>query len=315
MRITGQLIDAATGTHLWADRFDGELEDIFGVQDQVTASVVGAIAPKLERAEIERAKRKPTESLDAYDYYLRGMASFHRWTRRGQQGCAALFYRAIEIDPDFALAYGMAALCYAQRMMNGWMVDRKQETSKAALLAERAVELGRDDAVALSSAGIARLRVVGEIDAAAAFIERALALNPNLAQAWYGASFVKNCNGEPELALQYLNHAMRLSPIDPLMYNLHTGTALAHFWRAGTRIRIMGGTGIARQSEFLPGVADGRGKSCARRAAGAGKDAIARLRELDPTLRISHLKEILPLRRADDSARFAEGLRMAGLPE
>ena len=108
MRITGQLIDASTGAHLWADRFDGALEDIFDLQDQVTASVVGAIAPKLEQAEIERARRKPTESLDAYDYYLRGMAAV-TVDEGGQHEALSLFYRAIELDPDFASAYGMAA--------------------------------------------------------------------------------------------------------------------------------------------------------------------------------------------------------------
>src|SRR6202521_2781761 len=112
VRITAQLIDAATGAHLWADRFDGGLEDIFSLQDQVTASVVGAIAPKLEQAEIERAKRKPTESLDAYDYYLRGIASVNLGTRDANAEALRLFYRASELDPDFATAYGMAAWCY-----------------------------------------------------------------------------------------------------------------------------------------------------------------------------------------------------------
>ena len=126
VRITGQLIDAATGAHLWADRFDGALEDIFDLQDQVTASVVGAIAPKLEQAEIERAKRKPTESLDAYDYYLRGMAAVHHWTREGNDEALRTFYRAIELDPNFASAYGMAARCYSQRKVSGWFVDRAE---------------------------------------------------------------------------------------------------------------------------------------------------------------------------------------------
>jgi adenylate cyclase len=102
VRITGQLIDTSTRTHLWANRFDGSLGDIFDLQDQVTASVVGAIAPKLEQAEIERAKRKPTESLDAYDFYLRGIASLYQWTKESVSEALRLFYRAIELDPDFA---------------------------------------------------------------------------------------------------------------------------------------------------------------------------------------------------------------------
>src|SRR4030095_12487888 len=131
VRITGQLLDASTGGHLWADRFDGDLEDIFDLQDQVMESVVGAITPQVEKAEIERAKRKPTESLDAYDYFLRGMAAFHPWTREGNNEALRLLYRAIELAPDFAAAYGMAARCYARRKTGGWVTDRAQEIAEA----------------------------------------------------------------------------------------------------------------------------------------------------------------------------------------
>jgi len=115
VRITGQLVDTATGAHLWADRFDGGLGDIFDLQDQVTESVVGAIAPAVEKAEIERAKRKPTESLDAYDYYLRGLARARHWLKEANSEALQMFYKAIELDPDFASTHGMAAWCHAQR--------------------------------------------------------------------------------------------------------------------------------------------------------------------------------------------------------
>lgn len=143
VRITGQLIDATTGGHLWADRFEGTLDDIFELQDQITASVIGAIAPQLERAEIERAKRKPTESLDAYDYYLRGMANLHQGTREAINEALSLFQKAIQFDPGFASAYGMAAWCHFWRKVNGWMTDRAQEVAEGTRLARRAVELGK----------------------------------------------------------------------------------------------------------------------------------------------------------------------------
>jgi adenylate cyclase len=130
VRITGQLVDTSNGIHIWAERFDGALEDIFDLQDHVTASVVGAIAPKLEQAEIERSMRKPTESLDAYDYFLRGMAGVHKWTRETNAEALAHLYRAIELDPNFASAYGLAARCYAQRRATGWVTDRARETAK-----------------------------------------------------------------------------------------------------------------------------------------------------------------------------------------
>src|SRR6516164_1547467 len=142
IRITGQLIDCATSAHLWADRFEGALGDIFDLQDQVTSSVVGAIAPKLEQAEIERSRRKPTESLDAYDYYLRGMAAFNRWTPEGNIEALSMFQRAIELDPQFASAYGFAVRCYNQRKANGWPSDRRRDALEVAKLAQRAAELG-----------------------------------------------------------------------------------------------------------------------------------------------------------------------------
>jgi hypothetical protein len=111
LRITGQLVEASTGAHLWADRFDGNFDDVFDLQDKVTGSVVAAIGPKLEQAEISRAKRKTTDSLDAYDYYLRGMASLHHGSKESTSEALQLFSRAIELDRDFASAYGMAAFC------------------------------------------------------------------------------------------------------------------------------------------------------------------------------------------------------------
>ena len=224
VRIAGQLIDTSTGAHLWADRFDGDLANIFDLQDQVTASVAGAIAPKLEEAEIERAKRKPTESLDAYDYFLRGMAAFHQWTREANNEALPLFYKAIELDPNFAAAYGMAARCYARRKTVGWVIDRAFEIAETSRLARRAAELGRDDAVALCSAGIALAFVVGDLDSGDAYIDRALVLNPNLAVAWFVSGLVKVWLGEPEVAIEREARAMRLSPHDPQIFNMQAAS-------------------------------------------------------------------------------------------
>ena len=178
VRIAGQLIDTSTGAHLWADRFEGDAADMFALQDQVTASVVGAIAPKLEQAEIARALRKPTDSLDAYDYFLRGMAAIHRWQREPTEEALAMFHRAIELDPNFASAYGMAARCYSVRKASGWMTDWARETAEAERLARRAAVLGKEDALALATAGIAIAFVVGDLDEGSALTDRALTLIP-----------------------------------------------------------------------------------------------------------------------------------------
>ena len=181
---------------------------IFELQDRVTMSVVGAIAPKLEQAEIDRAKRKPPENLDAYDYYLRGMAShYHSWSKEAIGEALRLYYKAIEIDPDFAPAYGAAARCYIERRSNNWVTDRAKETAETARLARRAVELGRDDAIALSGGGFALAQAGHDLDAGAAFIDRALVLNPNLAAAWYYSGFVRVWLGQPDTGSHCSRHA------------------------------------------------------------------------------------------------------------
>ena len=316
VRITGQLIDASAGTHLWAERFEGSLDDIFELQDQIATSVVGAIAPELERAEIERAKRKPTENLGAYDYYLRGMADLHRGTREVIGEALRLFEKAIELDAGFASAYGAAAWCRFWRRVNGWSTDPKQETAEGARLARRAVELGRDDAVALARGGHALAHFTGELDVGIALHDRAVMLNPNLAAAWFLGGFLRIWHGEPDGAIEHFARAMRLSPLDPETYRMQAGMAAAHLF-AG---RFETASSLAdKASSNLPGFLLATGVAAASHTLAGrpeeGRRAMAQLRELNPSLRISNLKDWLPIRRAEDLATFADGLRRAGLPE
>jgi TolB-like protein/DNA-binding winged helix-turn-helix (wHTH) protein len=316
VRIAGQLVDTSLGTHLWADRFDGSLEDIFDLQDQVTACVVGAIAPKLEQAEIERAKRKPTESLDAYDLYLRGIASIYQYTKKGFEDALHLFYRAIELDPEFAAPYGMAVRCYARRKADGWTTDRVRQTAETARLARCAAKLGKDDAVALCNGGFGLAYVVGDLDNAAAMIDRALLLNPNLAAAWTYAGWIWIWRGEPEVALDHFARAMRLSPLDPNAFSTQAGMASAHFF-AGRydEASSWAQRSLREQAGHTPPL---RFLAASRALAGRLEDAhaaIARLRQLEPAFRISDLRDRIPLRRPQDLATLADGLRRAGLPE
>jgi TolB-like protein len=316
VRITGQLIDAANGAHLWADRFDGAIDDVFDLQDRVTASVVGAIAPKLQQAEIERAKRKPTDSLDAYDHFLRGMACVHLGTRQDIDEALRLFYRAIELDRDFASAYGMAAWCFVWRKVNGWIGNRAQEIAEAARLARGAVDLGADDAVALSAGGYTLAFVVHDLDAGSAFIDRALAVNPNLASAWQNSGWVKTFLGEPEEAIQRQSHMLRLSPLDPLSFRAQGGIAFAHFL-AGRYDEASSWAEMAlrQRPTFLAAI---RELAAAQALAGRIPEAqqtMARLRQLDPAMRVVNVKDWVPLRRPEDLARLQDGLRKAGLPE
>ncbi|QEX15743.1 hypothetical protein FRZ44_10300 [Hypericibacter terrae] len=316
IRITAQLIDAPTGLHLWAERFDGGLEDIFDLQDQVTARVVGEIAPKLEQAEIERARHKPTESLDAYDYYLRGRANLNRGTRDATEEALNQFYQAIQIDPDFASAHAMAAWCHFWRKVNGWMTDRLQEIAEGTRLARRAVELGEDDAVALTRGGHALGHFADDLDAGIALTDRANLLNPNLASAWFLGGFLRIWNGEPDAAAEYFERAMRLSPLDPERYRMRAGMAMAHLF-AG---RFDAASSLAEEAlRHMPSFLMAVGIIAASHALSGHQDkarrAMDHLRQLDPTLRLSNLADWLPIRRPKDLATFADGLRKAGLPD
>jgi TolB-like protein len=316
VRITGQLIDATTGAHLWAERFESTLEDIFELQDQITASVVGAIAPQLELAEIERAKRKPTESLDAYDYYLRGLAQFHTATREGVDAALALFYKAIERDPEFAAAYGMAAWCFYWRKMNRWLADRDADGAEAARLCHSAVTLNRNDAVALSRGGHAWPHFGGDLDACVAYVDRALVLNPNLSTIWYLGGYQRISIGEHDSAIAYFSRAMRLSPLDPETFQMQTGIAMGHLYCHRFDAALAALDEASRQMPNVLRVAAFMAASHA--LAGrieAAREAMGHVRRLDPTLRVGVLGDWLLVRRPQDFALASEGLRIAGMPE
>ena len=313
LRITAQLIDASAGTHLWADRFEGSLEDIFELQDRVASSVVGTVSRKLEQAEIERVRRKPTESLDAYDYYLRGLANLHPRNRDPIDGALALFCNAIQLDPTFASAYAMAAFCRGRRLMLGYVANREWEGAEVERLARRAVSLDPDDATAVSSAAMALLFARRDFDVSITLVERALVLNPNLGHAWIASGFVRLFNGEPELALAHLEYVMRLSPFDSLSGSMLNLIALAHL--------LLGryDRSLSASEQGLPNDVEGLAVLAASSALAGRMDkaraAIARIRKRNPALCISTLKVLVPFRRPEDFTRLAEGLRLAGLSE
>ena len=292
-------------------------DDIFDLQDRVTASVVGAIEPRLQQAEIERARRKPTESLDAYDYFLRAMASFHLFTRVSLLEARRLFQRATELDASYASAYGMAAWCVHLSKTNGWLLDAEREIAEGVRLARRAVAVGKDDPTALWSGGHSLAYLAAEVETGAAYIDRAIVLNPNLAAAWSVSGWLRIYLGEPASAIERLERSRRLSPLDPIAYMGYAGMALALLladrydeavsWAARARNEQPNWATSLRVAAIAYALSD--------RIVEA-REAMARLREIDPTLRLSNLERVAPpLRRPEDRARFADGLRRAGLPE
>lgn len=316
VRITGQFIDATTGAHLWSERFESTVEDIFELQDQITAGVVGAIAPQLELAEIERAKRKPTENLDAYDYYLRGLAQFHTATRDGIDAALPLFYRAIDRDPDFAAAYGMAAWCFYWRKMNRWLTDRAADGAEAARLCRSAVTLNKNDAIALCRGGHAWPHFGGDLDTCVAYVDRALVLNPNSSTIWYLGGYQRISMGEHDSAIAYFSRAMRLSPLDPEIFQMQTGIAMGHLYCRRFDEALASLQQAARQMPNVLRVAAFMAASHA--LAGRmdeAREAMAHVRRLDPTLRVGVLNDWLLVRRPQDFALASEGMRIAGLPE
>lgn len=315
VRVTTQLVEAATRAHLWAERFESTIDGVFELQDEVAASVVGAIAPKLEQAEIQRAKSKPTESLDAYDCYLRGMASFHQRSRSATNDALHLFSRAKELDGEFAAAYGMAAWCYVWRAYNGWMADRVNERLEGARLARRAVELGKDDVVALSRGGYGLCFLAGDFDSGLVFVDRALQLNPNLATTWVLSGLLRNFTGDTEIAIEHLARAMRLSPLDPTLYHMQAGTGFAHVL-AGRFDEACKWAERALREEpnWVPASALAAAAHALAGRSEEAQRAMAHLRTVDPGLRVSTFTPRL-VRRPEHLALWQNGLRKAGLPE
>jgi TolB-like protein/tetratricopeptide (TPR) repeat protein len=316
IRIAGQLIDAETGAHLWADSFNGALEDVFDLQDRVTSNVVGAIAPTLILAEIKRAERKPTENLDAHDHYLRGLASVRLWTRDGNCQGLEHFRKAIQLDPDLAAAYAMAAWCYMRRKLHGWMNDPTAEIDEAVRLARKAVHLGQDRALPSCMGGYVLGVFERDFDEAAALVDRSLTINPNSAYAWGLSAWVRVWKGEPDLAIEHAAKAERLSPLDPSMYSIRAAAACAHFLLHRYDIA----SSLAEQARhgnqnFVLGLCISAASNAFAGRIEAAQRAVRRALECDPGLRLSNLKSLTPFERSEDFALFADGLSKAGLPD
>jgi tetratricopeptide (TPR) repeat protein len=226
------------------------------------------------------------------------------------------FYLAIELDPNFAAAYGMASRCYVLRKGGGWITDHNIEIGETLRLGRRAVELGKDDAVALGTAGMALSFVVGDHEYGKALADRAVALNPNFADAWRFTGWVRVWLGEPEVAIDRFDRAMRLNPNDPHSFSLYSGMAMAHLFTG--RYSEAASWAEMAVREKPNGLLPLTVSAATNLLAGRPKDAeraVAQLHLIDPSLRMSNLKELWPITRPEDFSRWEEGLRLAGLPD
>ncbi len=310
LRITAQLIEAESGAHLWAEKYDGALEDVFDLQDQITDRVVGIVEPSVRRSEIERSRRKRPENLDAYDLYLRALPYIAAQTPEDIKTAMPLLEEALKLQPDYAIAHALIAWCYELRFARAGM----DESDKAAALhhANAALASGTDDAMALAVAGFVAYLLGKDHDAALSAIDRALSFNPSCATALYLGAQSNALWGHGEKAVSFANRALRLSPFDPLAFEAHLafGTvamtrerydeAVSHFAKI-IEIRPNFSTGYFQRAVAL---------ALGGRPAEATSDA-ARGLELTFQNRVYYQWVMTPAL----AQKFIEGGRLLGLPE
>jgi TolB-like protein len=316
VRITAQLTDAAHGGHIWADRFDGEINDVFEMQDRVAANVSATIAPALQAAEMKRTERKPTENLTAYDLFLR--ASRHQRDNVEQnRESLRLLYRAIELDPSYAAAYGLAAFCHFWQKVFAWVSPSDPALQEGVRLGHLAVEHGQNDSEALWMAAQTCAMLAGELGQAVDWVDKSTALNPNSPSAWWTGCLIRAFLGKSEQALENAARASRLDPLDPLSSTHSTGAGLAHFF-AGRyeHAASMADQVLAKEPAFPPAL---RLKVAACGRLGRiddGRAAIARLLTARPRETVAVIEDYYsaPLRENPSGLQdYLDGLRQAGL--
>ena len=316
MRITGQLIDAESGTHLWADRFDGDLDDVFELQDRITESVVGAIEPSLRVAEIERSQHKPTDDMDAYDLYLRALPLLQ--SMRPEQNRQALDYlhRAITLDPGYGLALAHLAWAYEERLTRAWGAYGEDDTRAAIDMARRAINADRDDALVLVLAGFVLIMIARDYDQGLQAVNRALEINPNIAFVSFLSGACLIVSGDPEAGIPLIEAAIRVSPGDPNAFFFYASLALAQLCCQ----RYEQARELATRSLAIYDGWDTTWRILAAAQAHLGqldeaRTAVHRLLELAPNVTVAGLRERWPLRNREVLETILEGLGRAGLPD
>jgi adenylate cyclase len=313
VRITGQLIDAVTGAHLWADRFERDLTDIFALQDEVTVAVVSAIRPKLLQAEIEMATRRRLENLTAYDYYLRALQQFYLATPEGLAEAIKLAHRALELDPRFGFVAALAGTCHMRNVLWGYAIDPQFERNEAVRLLRLALSVDDDDPQTLASAAVISAFMVGDSEREIEMADRAVTLNPNSYAAWGSRGHVYRIAGLPEEAIRSFERAIRLSPVDATLSLTFGGIGSALIELGRFDEAIVAGKKAQRLNPAyqVPYRCLASAFAHLRRDAEA-REAAARVLEVDPAFTIS----AWIARGGQSNAKLMiEGLRQAGLPE
>jgi adenylate cyclase len=313
VRITGQLIDAVTGAHIWADRFERDLTDVFALQDEVTVAVVSAVEPKLRQTEIAMAARQRPKNLTAYDFFLRAIQQFYLTTREGDAEAIRLAHRALELDPRSGLVAALAAVCHMQNVVWGHVVDPQLDRKEAVRLLRLAVSIDDGDPDTIAMAAMTSAYMVGDSESEIEMADRAVALNPNSFRAWSCRGQVYRTAGLPEEAVRSFERAIRLSPVDPWLHLAFGGMGAVLIELGRFDEAIVAAKKAQRQSpSYAPAC-----RCLASAFAHLGRDAeareaAARLLEVDPAFTIS---AFIARGGQSNSKLLIEGLRKAGLPE
>jgi TolB-like protein/class 3 adenylate cyclase len=307
VRITAQLIDTTTGSHLWADRFDGSLEDIFDLQDQVAISVAGVIEPALQAAEMRRSAARPTTDLSAYDLYLRALAAFYPITKERVYEALGLLEQAIAIDRHYGPALAWAALCHLRLVEDGWAEEPETARRKAIDHAREALEAGENDPGILAYAAFVLGYFGEDIGAMIGLVDRALALNPSYARGWFQSGILRIMAGQPDLAIEHIKTSLRLSPRERTGVPL-AGIGIAYFFKrqfdeaaANLLLSIQNHPGFPLSYRHLAACYAHMGRLDEART------IVARLRAITTQVMPSDL----PLRKPEDRELLLSGLRLA----
>ena len=316
VRITGELIDSTTGAHIWGDRFDGTLDDIFELQDRVASGVSGAIEPRLRIAEIERTSRKPTDSLAAYDFHLRSVAQAYKRTGEGLAESIRLAYRALELDAAYAPAMSRIGLSRAMQQQRHWIPASGSEVDEGLRMARQALAAAWDDPWVLDWAGLTLALLAGENDVALGAMDRAIVLNPNFALAFGHRALVLAFLNRPDEAILAAHQAMRLSPRDPGTFAFCQALAIAHLAAARYEAGLRWAEEALRDNSGMPALRLKLSLCGHLGRLEEAKECLCRLREIHSEPTIVGVSRDLPKGLAPEiTASLAEGLRKAGLPE
>jgi len=313
VRITGQLIDAVTGSHIWADRFERDLTDVFALQDEVTSAVVSAIQPTLLKAEIAMATRRRPENLTAYDFYLRAMPHFYLTTREGVAEAIRLAHRALELEPRFGLVAALAGIRHMQNVLWGYAIEPQFERKEAVRFARLALSIDDGDPDILALAAVTSAYMIGDPESEIEMADRAVVLNPNSFNAWHYRGWVYRIAGLPEEAVPSFERAVRMSPIDPLLHRSLTGMGLAFIELRRFDEAVVAGKKALRQNPSYSLAHRCLASAFAHLGRDAeAREAAARVLELDPAFTISSW---IARGGYSNAKLLIEGLRKAGLPE